>query len=175
MVNRPNLRKNNLLNEIMEVAWLFPVLIFTEFKVKLIETLKKLCVDKTALLTKYQVAKTAKKFCMACWRVPAIRWRHICLQGRTAFLPFLFPRRVFWPSFKLFQQDSISWVCTPSDLVHEVESVDNYLMCFYIVYPSVVYLWEAQSSGCTSVPERLPHLEMMRWRVAISRLSTTGK
>ena len=172
MVSRPNLRKKNLLDEIMEVAWLFPVLIFTEIQSKTNRNFKKLRVDKTGLLTKYQLAKTAKKFCMACWRVPAIRWRHICLQGRTTFLPFLFPRRVFWPSFKLFQQDSISWVCTPSDLVHEVEST-WYAFTLFILRS--VYLWEAQSSGCTSVPERLPHLEMMRWRMAISRLSTTGK
>ena len=62
----------------MDLAWLFIVLIFTKIQVKLIETLKKLRVDKTGLLTKYLLAKTAKNFCMASRGVPAIHWRHIC-------------------------------------------------------------------------------------------------
>ena len=53
---------------------------------------------------------------------------------------------------------SISWVCTPSDLVHEVESVDNYLMYYYIVYPSVrlsvggPIIWVHFRSRATSTP-----------------------
>ena len=39
---------------------------FFYYRVKLMENLKKSRVDKTGLLTKYQLAKTAKKFCMAC-------------------------------------------------------------------------------------------------------------
>ena len=41
MVSRPNLRKKNLLDEIMEVAWLFPVLIFTEIQSKTNRNFKK--------------------------------------------------------------------------------------------------------------------------------------
>ena len=40
--------------------------VFFYYRVKLMENLKKSRVDKTGLLTKYQLAKTAKKFCMAC-------------------------------------------------------------------------------------------------------------
>ena len=49
----------------------------------------------------------------------------------------LIPQCVFWPSFKIVPAGLNSLGVHPSDWVHKVESVDNYLMCTYVVYSSV--------------------------------------
>ena len=49
---------------------------------------------------------------MCLWS-PDLHWRHICSSRYDWRSSLFIPRRIFWPSLRLFQQDSISCVWNP--------------------------------------------------------------
>ena len=125
-------------------------------------------------MTTYCWGITARKFCRMCLWSPALHCRHICSSRYDCRSSLLIPRRIFCPSFRLFQQDSISWVWNPVNASTKLRAWTTIRWLATLLIRAAIPLYAAQSSVYNTVPGRM-HLVMMGSRVAILRLSTTWK
>ena len=115
-------------------------------------------------MTTYCWGITARKFCRMCLWSPALHCRHICSSRYDCRSSLLIPRRIFCPSFRLFQQDSISWVWNPVNGSTKLRAWTTIRWSATLLIRAAIPLYDCMRPSCVyPVLEAEMHMNTYQW------------